>query len=181
MNKINAVFLNAKHWQVFFVLFFAPYVSGFVYIFFPRAIYASIAVMVVYGLCTLGWYWSIGRFLASIADPALRMRTSLFQFAFVYTLVYAITFVWLALSNAEISPIIVPFHLFAMACIFYALYFVARNLALVETGKSVSFADYAVPFVLLWFFPIGVWIIQPKINRLYASKERIATQATLGQ
>jgi hypothetical protein len=26
-------------------------------------------------------------------------------------------------------------------------------------------------FFLIWFFPIGVWIIQPRINRLYAVKK----------
>jgi hypothetical protein len=56
---------------------------------------------------------------------------------------------------------------------FYNLYFVAKTLVLAETGKSASFYNYAGPFFLIWFFPIGVWFVQPRINRLYSEK-RIA-------
>jgi hypothetical protein len=36
----------------------------------------------------------------------------------------------------------------------------------------VSFYDFSGPFFLLWFFPIGIWIIQPRINRLFTDWER---------
>jgi hypothetical protein len=62
---------------------------------------------------------------------------------------------------------IFPFHLLAMYCMLYLLYFVSKNLVLAERGKPASFYDYSGPFFLLWFFPIGVWIIQPKVNPLY--------------
>jgi hypothetical protein len=44
---------------------------------------------------------------------------------------------------------------------FYNLYFVSKNLVVAETGKPASFHDYAGPFFLIWFFPIGIWFIQP--------------------
>jgi uncharacterized RDD family membrane protein YckC len=44
---------------------------------------------------------------------------------------------------------------------------VSKNLVLAETSKPASFYDYAGPFFLIWFFPIGVWFTQPRINRLY--------------
>lgn len=64
----------------------------------------------------------------------------------------------------------IPFHLFAMVCMFYDLYFVSKSLVLAETSKPVSFYDYAGPFFLLWFFPLGIWVIQSRINRLYESR-----------
>jgi uncharacterized RDD family membrane protein YckC len=54
-----------------------------------------------------------------------------------------------------------------MFCMFYDVYFVSKNLVLAETSKSASFYDYARPFFLIWFFPVGVWFIQPRINRLH--------------
>jgi hypothetical protein len=62
-----------------------------------------------------------------------------------------------------------------MVCLFYLLYFVSKNLVLTEAGKQVSFYEYAGPFFLLWFFPMGVWIVQPKVNQLYEEKSK--TQA----
>jgi hypothetical protein len=54
---------------------------------------------------------------------------------------------------------------------------VAKNLVKAETGKRVTFYDYAGPFFLLWFFPIGVWFIQPRINQLYAEKHNAGASA----
>jgi len=34
------------------------------------------------------------------------------------------------------------------------------------THKAAGFYEYSGPFFLIWFFPIGLWIIQPRINRL---------------
>jgi hypothetical protein len=72
--------------------------------------------------------------------------------------------------NPSMIAVILPLHFFAMFCLFYDLYFVSKNLVMVETGKRVTFYDYAGPFFLIWFFPIGIWFIQPRINRLYEQK-----------
>ena len=57
-----------------------------------------------------------------------------------------------------------------MYCMFYLLYFVSKSLVLAETDKTATFYDYAGPFFLMWFYPIGIWIIQPRINRLYSER-----------
>jgi len=62
---------------------------------------------------------------------------------------------------------IIPLHLFAMFCMFYVLYFVSKNMVMAETAKQVLLADYIWSLMLFWFFPIGVWFIQPKINQIY--------------
>ena len=59
-------------------------------------------------------------------------------------------------------------HLVATFCMFYNLYFVAKSLKLVELQRPVGFYDYSGPLFLLWFFPAGIWVVQPRINRLYA-------------
>jgi hypothetical protein len=69
--------------------------------------------------------------------------------------------------NPVIFALIIPLHLFSMFCIFYSLYFIAKALKTVESQKTVSFSDFAGEFFLIWFFPIGVWIIQPRINKLF--------------
>jgi len=54
------------------------------------------------------------------------------------------------------------------------MYFVARNLSQLEIGRRAAFSDYAGYFPFLWFYPIGIWIIQPKINRFYeASRTQV--------
>ncbi len=63
--------------------------------------------------------------------------------------------------------IIMPLHFLAMFCMFYNLYFAAKTIKLAELQRQVNFGDYAGEFFLMWFFPIGVWWLQPKVNRLH--------------
>jgi hypothetical protein len=52
-------------------------------------------------------------------------------------------------------------------CTIFVLSSVAGSLVSVETGKPASFSAYAAEFFAIWFFPIGVWFVQPKINRQF--------------
>jgi predicted branched-subunit amino acid permease len=110
-------------------------------------------------------------FLNSIIPPSLRPKVRLFRFTFVFPAIYIFIFI-AVFMNPTISrvAVIMPLHCLAVFCMFYNLYFVAKSLVLAETGKPTSFYYYAGPFFLIWFFPIGVWFIQPKINKLYTEK-----------
>ncbi len=120
-------------------------------------------------ICFVLWFWSLGSFLCSVVKPNLRLSLPFFRFALVYPLVYMGVFQMFPFERLafELNLALTPFHLFAMFCLFYDLNFVSKNLALAETGRAVSFYDYAGPFFLLWFFPLLIWFVQPRINRLY--------------
>jgi hypothetical protein len=182
MNGIAAVFLRAKHWQIF-LLFIGAMLVGQVAIMSSTATTARSPedlgqisplfgfMMVLFMGCFLGWFWSMGSFLSSIAQPSLKMEMGFFRFALIYPALYVPVFMATFPSfKPLVIAIIIPLHFFATFCMFYLLYFVSKSLVLVETGKPASFYDYAGPFFLTWFFPIGVWIIQPRINRLYAER-----------
>jgi bacteriorhodopsin len=65
-----------------------------------------------------------------------------------------------------IFALVVPLHLFSMFYIFYTLYFAAKTVKTVELQREVTFSDFAGEFFLIWFYPVGVWIIQPKVNKM---------------
>ena len=46
------------------------------------------------------------------------------------------------------------------------VYFVAKTYKTVELQRQVSFSDFAGEFFMIWFYPIGIWIIQPKLNKI---------------
>jgi hypothetical protein len=182
MNFINTFFLRAKHWQIFVLLF------G-VFFFGQAAALISIAtispqfvnfgriglliggVTEVWGGCFIGWFWSMGSFLSSIVQSTMRTKTRFFHFACIYPLRYIPVFIGVFQSPNPITlAIIFPLHFFGMFCMFYLLYFVSKNLVMAETNKPASFSDLAGPFFLIWLFPIGIWMIQPKVNRLYAQR-----------
>jgi hypothetical protein len=71
--------------------------------------------------------------------------------------------------SGTLVVLIVPLHFLSIFCIFYSLYFIAKSLKVAEGQRAVVFNDFAGEFFLIWFFPIGVWILQPRINRLFAN------------
>lgn len=181
MNVIGSFFLRAKHWQIFLLLVGIGFVGHVVFTLmllatgrspedFEKIILLPFeAVMVLFMLCFLAWFWSMGSFLSSIVQPALRLRMGFFCFALLYPALYIFVFFGLFQTTKPLLlAVLFPLHFFAMFCLFYDLYFVSKSLVLAETGRPASFYDYAGPFFLLWFFPIGVWFTQPRINRLYA-------------
>ncbi len=169
METIKGFFLNAKHWQIFVFLLVVPYAAEIVAI-ISWNIPVAMVLMAIQMLCWLGWYWSLGSFLSSLVTSKLRPKPGFFYFSLIYPIVYMPVFFFLAFKPGMASGLaILPPHLLGMFCMFYVLHFVSKSLAMAETGKSVSFGDYAAPFFLLWFFPIGVWVLQPKVNRMYSS------------
>lgn len=184
MSAAASLFLRAKHWQLFllpFMLFIGK--IGFLASLettapsagtFPRISLLYGIVIVLSILCILGWFWSLGSFLNAVVQPPLRLKTRLFRFAIGYTTLYvlALIAVFQSADPNVLEVAILPFGFLAIFCIFYLMYFVSKCLVLAQTGKPTSPLHYLGPFILIWLFPIGLWIIQPRVNRLYAGTQR---------
>jgi ABC-type multidrug transport system fused ATPase/permease subunit len=142
-------------------------------------------LMVIVGATFFGWFWSIGIGLQEKIPVNARMKTGMFKVCFFFPLIYITIFVigmaamMFGLSsmienNVQPAPafifgsmaIIFPLHLFAMFCMFYCLYFVAKTFKTVELQRATAFSDFAGEFFMFWFYPVGIWIIQPKINKM---------------
>jgi hypothetical protein len=175
MKAIQAFFLRAKHWHIFVLLFAIPQVASFAAIVTMQNMLFIVVVTAAFGVCLLAWCWSLGSFLSSGIKAQFRMKPGFFRFAVLYPLLYVPVFLWwVAFSSANgAAVVIVPLHLLGMACMVYVLYFVSRNLVMAETGKPASFSDYIGTLILFWFFPVGVWFVQPRVNRLYRTGSEI--------
>ncbi len=58
--------------------------------------------------------------------------------------------------------LIIPLHLILMFCIFHTIYFLSRCITTLRNKKE-GYGWYMLGF---WMFPIGIWIIQPRIIEL---------------
>lgn len=99
------------------------------------------------------------------------MNDQFFRFSVVYPPVYTLIFVPLLFTDVlESKLFILPLHLGCVICLFYLAYFTAKSLVLLEKGEAVTFYEAAGPFFLIWFYPLGIWVIQPRVNRLFAKE-----------
>lgn len=109
------------------------------------------------------WLLSLGT-VANNALPEGQDKSIIkLQLALGYGCLYTLIFEWFIY---DFNGVVIPFHLLAVFCMFYSLYFVATRLKSAESGKTATFSDAAAIFMGLWFFPAGVWFVQPKANRI---------------
>lgn len=121
-----------------------------------------------------GWTWAAGNILNDRLPEELKLNTVFFKVCFFYPIVYFLLIIILVLTviypGMEFSPFIflglAPFHLFAIFCSFYCYYFVARVIKTNELDRPATASDYIGEIVMIWFFFIGIWFLQPKINKM---------------
>jgi hypothetical protein len=128
------------------------------------------------------WLWSVGVGLQNKIPADITMKIRKFKTAFVIFvacfLIFLTVFFVLAqtvtsqniennlLKIAGIMVILIPMQLLSVGCMFYVIYFVARTIKTVELKRVVPFSDFFPEFILIIFYPIGIWIIQPVINKI---------------
>jgi hypothetical protein len=182
-------FLKAKHWQIFMVTFGIPLILELILIPFIIVSNDFRSMNILFPIITLffvggffGWFWSIGTGLQYKVPEGVKMKVKKFKTFLLIPLIYMVVILGFmgfsfggAMESGQeprggqiggIIGLIVLLHLFSMFCIFYCLYFVAKTFKTVELQREVTFSDFAGEFFLIWFFPIGIWIIQPKINKM---------------
>ena len=129
-----------------------------------------------------GWFWSIAINLQKKIPSDVTMKVKKFKLFFFIPVVYILLFVvfisFILMETIMTVPdpsigligpllvLIIPLHLFSMFCILYTFYFIAKTIKTVELQRDVVFNDFIAEFFLLWFYPIGIWILQPKINKM---------------
>ncbi len=164
MKKI----LSFKHWQLFLLIvicgaFVAPTPVG-------EIINAIAMVTFSTWLYSVGYYGELKLRNWGISNKNL----SLFRFNII--LVAALCLVSLLLpkdfvasTNDDFSVgtvLLVLFGFYVFFAAIQAIVFVSKTLAALEKHKAVVFDDYFTNLILFVFFFVGVWIFQPKINRL---------------
>ena len=63
---------------------------------------------------------------------------------------------------------LILFSIYLLFAIFYCIYLVAKTIKSVEMNKKAGFKDYNGYLLLIFFFFIGVWVLQPKVNRIFS-------------
>ena len=137
-------------------------------------------LMIVFMGLQFGWFWSMAIGLQSKVPENVKMKVKKFKIFFFIPLIYlvalsilmSIFFYGFSVEGTELDLRLIPFlmlfimplHLFSMFCILYSIYFVAKTFKTVELQRAVNFSDFVGEFFMVWFYPIGIWFIQPKVN-----------------
>ena len=171
--------LSFKHWQLFLLIFICGAWTS------PsplKEIINSVAVVTF----TL-WIYAIGVYGQDrIAELGLKtMNVKLFKtnviilgILFLIILIYSATQPEVAEANnvtdtfqaKDILNIIGG--LYFVFAVFQTIVFACKTIVKIELRREVSFGDYFNNLLLMFFFFVGIWFLQPRINRLIATEEQ---------
>ncbi len=139
------------------------------------------------------WFWSMGIGLQKKLPDGMKMNVGLFKAFFIIPIVYFLLYMLFTVSffgsieNIEQLEYIEDFENFGLFiggmllfvglsffvtfCTFYQYWFIAKTVKSAQLQKEVKFGEFVGEFFLLWFSFVGVWIIQPVVNKLVESDE----------
>lgn len=167
-----------KHWQVFSLIFIGYLISYRLRVsHFSIGSLTSLELAAATTIITLvllfSWVLLIGIFLNSIPDSPFHFDN--------WRLIVAVFFciVQYSLLNLQVLGLEVELPSFWAGALltlsfwglFYSYQRVAKALQSIRLGREAEFSEYIVDAISLFAFPIGVWFIQPRINRILAATE----------
>ena len=129
----------------------------------------------IIGLVTVstvfGWIWTIPNGLYKLLPNGLNFRLWGFRIAFIVALTLLISLFWLTENETIISSDNFLLLIFTgipiyLGLMIYIVLFAAKTLKSIELGRLAKIDEYAGEAFLIWMVPLGVWFIQPRLNKL---------------
>ncbi|WP_375559401.1 hypothetical protein ACE193_16895 [Bernardetia sp. OM2101] len=141
-------------------------------------------VIVLFASLLFSWFWSVANGLQNNMPSSVEMKTTKFRIFSIVPLLYIsgfCVFIFITLAKIKpqillqdlpqipmewLTPILFILHILSIFGIFYSMYFTAKALKTAELQREVTFKDFVSEFFMFLFFPVGVWILQPRINEM---------------
>ncbi len=182
------IFLKLKHWQLFLIYLIINRFSVSLFIQKNELTnsYSIINIIGIFALILpeifiLNWVFWIGHFLFIKIESSFKYKELKYKYFILALQIIVIYFFigilsnFLSLLHLTFNNIYVVLHNFIIITItivsilsfIYTMYFIAKSLQTVLFNKEVTFNDFKKEFFLLIILPVGIWFIQPKINKLF--------------
>jgi len=109
------------------------------------------------------WAYSICILILKKYSQTLNVPIARFKISMLIVLIYT------AIVCFDILPpdYMFPLHLLCFACNIYYLYFLSKLIVMVEKQRTVNFPDYISTILWAYFLIFGIWVLQPRINRIF--------------
>jgi hypothetical protein len=174
-------FLKLKHWQLFTLVIVIPLIFQFIKV---GSITSSdnngtaldnFPILFIFGIAIyFSWLYSLGTNLYRKLPTKELLNIKAFKLIVFFPIFYFLLtafFLFRTPSNEVPSigtfAIMVPLQFLALFSSFYSIYFIAKALKMIHCQKQCAFSEFTEEFFLIFFFPMGIWKIQPRINKLF--------------
>ena len=156
--------LKVKHWQIFLFLATVCYLNQH---YLRIDSLASCCITTTLIVLYLGWYILLGNTLYQYLPR--KISYSLIWFLTSALSVIATFAAATMLFDGQIiftGLAAIP-GLYVFFAVIHLLWFPAALLVAIETKEKPGFSQYAGTLLQLLFWPIRIWFVQPRLNRVY--------------
>ncbi|WP_125916507.1 hypothetical protein [Hymenobacter coccineus] len=161
--------LKAKAWHIFIILSISYFISWFVKDGELKD------MMKLLGFCIFCiWLGVLGNTLNQLEEGGQERSASRFVFDIFFVIAAFALSKILANPDFDISPN--SFHanglwsipmIYSLVAYIQIHWFPASILVANEQGHKPDFSQILGTFILLFFWPAGIWLMQPRLNRIY--------------
>lgn len=113
------------------------------------------------------WPLLLGHELYQFVPKSITLKYNLFIInGFLWILAYTVLlFVFNGYYESN-NGLIVLAGFYLLYALFQFAFFPVKTLKTIEIGKIASISEYFMDFMLFVFSPIGIWFLQPRINKI---------------
>jgi len=182
------ILLGLKHWQLFGLSVVS--VIGNIIIALGIMFWCNVVIpwmfMVIWFVFPLffftcfylGWFYTLAVNTHKKLPETVKMNLTRFKIIFFIPIVYMVLMNCIMFGALDFIENDFPafhslyfgFFLVSICCFVYCLYFNARSFGAAELQRPVTFSDFASEFFLIGFFPLGIWFIQPRVNKMFYAR-----------
>lgn len=161
-------FLVAKHWQIFLLIVGLPIVGDLLLSQISAEVFSIYSILtIISGISFFIWLWSIESLVSRAINNDSKTRTKQFRIIFLAVIIYFTISLVLIYSDMYFDSIFwFILHIICIILVLNIFYQCAKLIKHFELHRDPKFGEVFFYFILVWFFPIGIWILQPKLNKI---------------
>lgn len=161
---MKKVFLKGEHWHFFILIVLGFIMRNFT---IEGNAFINVTFNLVGTFLYFFWVFMSGNILFQILPKKIELNYNLWIInTFIWSMAYLVVMVisdgeGMKFNGIEVIPMLYVFY-----AILNFMAFPAKALKSLEKGKVADLSEYIGDFFLIFFLPIGIWFLQPRINKI---------------
>ncbi len=173
--------LRLKHWQFFLLIILVPLLIaiGFSYILHPIGqhgfhLVSTITPGIFFWVLLFSWLINAIKILDYQNQILTKRQLFVVKYSVYFLIFYALKLLNIDLQLWTYYPTLIPFeilsiltHFLVFFLFFYFIFLLAKSFAVKKHGLDYRLEDLIIEIIKIYFFPVGIWFLQPHINEFY--------------
>jgi len=171
------ILLKLKNWQLFLISFILPWILSFLYLFFvDLETFEAVdklmgAISLMYYSVFLAWNYKVVKTFNKNFDVLTKKQVKRLDWLIIILVIY-ILYLTTHMSKFFPDSVIVSILLWililtASFAFFYIVFCTAKTLKYIQLKNQLRTSDIIIEMFVIFYFPIGVWWLQRKVNQYY--------------